>query len=148
MTMRKIDLTSFQVATSETARQINRRIALSLIRRHEPLSRADLARRSGLQRSTVSAINEWRPAVVHSPMSGANTARRGFWIMAAAANSDIKPPRFRISIFAFRVATRTTAGAFARHCRLLSLGTRVQPRGPALVRCLDVIRLDSLEESM
>jgi predicted NBD/HSP70 family sugar kinase len=56
MTMRKIDLTSFQVATSETARQINRRIALSLIRRHEPLSRADLARRSGLQRSTVSAI--------------------------------------------------------------------------------------------
>jgi predicted NBD/HSP70 family sugar kinase len=54
--MRKIDLTSFQVATSETARQINRRIALSLIRRHEPLSRADLARRSGLQRSTVSAI--------------------------------------------------------------------------------------------
>ena len=56
MPMRKIDLTSFQVATSETARQINRRIALSLIRRHEPLSRADLARRSGLQRSTVSAI--------------------------------------------------------------------------------------------
>jgi len=54
--MRKIDLTNFQVATSETARQINRRIALSLIRRHQPLSRAELARRSGLQRSTVSAI--------------------------------------------------------------------------------------------
>jgi predicted NBD/HSP70 family sugar kinase len=54
--MRKIDLTNFQVATSETARQINRRIALNFIRRHQPLSRADLARRSGLQRSTVSAI--------------------------------------------------------------------------------------------
>jgi predicted NBD/HSP70 family sugar kinase len=54
--MRKIDLTSFQVATSETARQINRRIALNFIRRHQPMSRADLARRSGLQRSTVSAI--------------------------------------------------------------------------------------------
>jgi predicted NBD/HSP70 family sugar kinase len=54
--MRKIDLTSFQVATSETARQINRRIALNFIRRHQPLSRADLARHSGLQRSTVSAI--------------------------------------------------------------------------------------------
>src|SRR4029453_11127357 len=54
--MRKIDLTNFQVATSETARQINRRIALNFIRRHHPLSRADLARRSGLQRSTVSAI--------------------------------------------------------------------------------------------
>jgi predicted NBD/HSP70 family sugar kinase len=54
--MRKIDLTNFQVATSETARQINRRIALNFIRRHTPMSRADLARRSGLQRSTVSAI--------------------------------------------------------------------------------------------
>lgn len=54
--MRKIDLTDFQVATSETARQINRRIALNIIRRHQPMSRADLARRSGLQRSTVSAI--------------------------------------------------------------------------------------------
>jgi len=54
--MRKIDLTNFQVATSGTARRINRRIALSIIRRHQPMSRADLARRSGLQRSTVSAI--------------------------------------------------------------------------------------------
>lgn len=54
--MRKIDLTNFQVATSETARQINRRIALNIIRRHQPMSRADLARSSGMQRSTVSAI--------------------------------------------------------------------------------------------
>ena len=54
--MRKIDLTNFQLATSETARHINRRIALNIIRRHQPMSRADLARRSGLQRSTVSAI--------------------------------------------------------------------------------------------
>ncbi len=56
--MRKIDLTSFQVATSETARDINRRIVLNLIRTNQPISRADLARQSGLQRSTVSAIAE------------------------------------------------------------------------------------------
>ena len=56
LSMRKIDLTNFQLATSETARQINRRIALNFIRRNEPMSRADLARCSGLQRSTVSAI--------------------------------------------------------------------------------------------
>ena len=56
--MRKIDLTNFQVATSETARDINRRIVLNLIRRHQPISRADLARHSGLQRSTVSVIAE------------------------------------------------------------------------------------------
>jgi len=54
--MRKIDLTNFTLATSETARQINRRIALNFIRLHQPMSRADLARQSGLQRSTVSAI--------------------------------------------------------------------------------------------
>ena len=54
--MRKIDLTNFQVATSETARKINRQIALNLLRHLQPMSRADLARHSGLQRSTVSAI--------------------------------------------------------------------------------------------
>src|SRR6266851_7015835 len=56
--VRKIDLTNFQVATSETARDINRRIVLNLIRSHQPISRADLARHSGLQRSTVSVIAE------------------------------------------------------------------------------------------
>jgi predicted NBD/HSP70 family sugar kinase len=56
--VRKIDLTNFQVARSETARDINRRIVLNLIRGHEPISRADLARHSGLQRSTVSVIAE------------------------------------------------------------------------------------------
>lgn len=56
--MRKIDLTSFQVATSETARDINRRIVLDLIRTRQPISRADLARDSGLQRSTISLITE------------------------------------------------------------------------------------------
>jgi len=56
--LRKIDLNDFQVATSETARDINRRIVLNLIRKHQPVSRAELSRQSGLQRSTVSAITE------------------------------------------------------------------------------------------
>src|SRR5215475_5638216 len=56
--MRKIDLTNFRVARSDIARDINRRIMLNLVRKHQPISRADLARRSGLQRSTVSAITE------------------------------------------------------------------------------------------
>jgi predicted NBD/HSP70 family sugar kinase len=46
------------VATSETARGINRGIVLNLIRKRQPISRADLARVSGLQRSTVSLITE------------------------------------------------------------------------------------------
>lgn len=56
--MRKIDLNNFQVATSETARDINSRIMLNLVRKHQPISRADLMRHSGLQRSTVSVITE------------------------------------------------------------------------------------------
>ena len=47
-----------KVATSEVVRDINRRVLLNLIRTRQPLSRADLARFSGLQRSTVSLIVE------------------------------------------------------------------------------------------
>ena len=56
--IRHIDLTDLQLASSETARRINRDIVLELIRTSQPISRADLARRSGLQRSTVSQIVE------------------------------------------------------------------------------------------
>ena len=56
--MRKINLSDFQIAKSETARDINRRIILNLIRTRQPISRADLARFTGLQRSTVSLITE------------------------------------------------------------------------------------------
>jgi predicted NBD/HSP70 family sugar kinase len=57
-TVRKNGLSQFKVASSETARDINRRIVLNLVRKHQPISRASLARRSGMQRSTVSAITE------------------------------------------------------------------------------------------
>src|ERR1700682_5783389 len=56
--MRRIDFTNTQVASSETARDINRRVILNLIRTRQPISRADLARVSGLQRSTISLIVE------------------------------------------------------------------------------------------
>ena len=44
------------VASSETAREINRDILLHAIHLHQPVSRADLARLTGLQPSTVSVI--------------------------------------------------------------------------------------------
>ncbi|MGO9093763.1 MAG: ROK family protein [Bryobacteraceae bacterium] len=56
--MRKVDLADMRGASSEVARDINRRIVLNLVRKRQPLSRADLARLSGLQRSTVSLITE------------------------------------------------------------------------------------------
>ncbi len=56
--MRRQSVHAEQGATSETARGINRAIVLNLIRRRQPISRADLARASGLQPSTVSLITE------------------------------------------------------------------------------------------
>src|SRR5437667_8468282 len=47
-----------QTASSEDVRDINRRIVLNLIRTRQPISRADLARVSGMQRSTISLIVE------------------------------------------------------------------------------------------
>jgi len=50
--------TRIQAASSEVVRDINRRIVLNLIRTRHPVSRADLARLCGLQRSTISLIVE------------------------------------------------------------------------------------------
>src|SRR5688500_5048410 len=54
--MRKIDTTRFRVATRRTSREINRTIALNLVRARQPLSRADLARAMGVRRGAVSLI--------------------------------------------------------------------------------------------
>jgi predicted NBD/HSP70 family sugar kinase len=56
--MQAIDAKRTQGASSEVVRDINRRIVLNLIRTRQPISRADLARVSGLQRSTISLIVE------------------------------------------------------------------------------------------
>jgi predicted NBD/HSP70 family sugar kinase len=56
--MQVIDAKRTQGASSEVVRDINRRIVLNLIRIRQPISRADLARVSGLQRSTISLIVE------------------------------------------------------------------------------------------
>src|SRR5271166_3362628 len=56
--MQVIDKTRVHPASSEGVRDTNRRIVLNLIRTRQPISRADLARASGLQRSTISLIVE------------------------------------------------------------------------------------------
>jgi predicted NBD/HSP70 family sugar kinase len=54
--MQKVDLAYARLASSEVARDINRDVILEVIRANQPISRAELARLSGLQRSTVSLI--------------------------------------------------------------------------------------------
>ena len=54
--MRKINTRDFSIATRTTSREINRRIALNLIREHQPISRADLARRLNMTRGVISVL--------------------------------------------------------------------------------------------
>ena len=125
--MRKIDLTNFQVATSETARQINRRIALNFIRRHQPMSRADLARHLGLQRSTVSAIID-------------QLIEEG-WVTEGATGRSARGrrPRFlhlnveRAGILAVELRPeRTTVGLAGIDARFVEQTSWPTPRDPAV----------------
>src|SRR5437660_1441769 len=54
----RFTFTRRQSASNKTPRQINRNLVFNLVRTRQPLPRADLARVSGLQRSTVSLIVE------------------------------------------------------------------------------------------
>jgi N-acetylglucosamine repressor len=56
--MRRIDLKKVQAARSNTIRDINRQIVLNYVREREPISRAEIARETALQRSTISTIIE------------------------------------------------------------------------------------------
>jgi N-acetylglucosamine repressor len=54
--MRHLQPQNLRVATRGTTREINRRIALNLVRTHQPISRADLARLMGTRRGAVSLL--------------------------------------------------------------------------------------------
>lgn len=54
--MRKINTRSFVRATRSTTRDINRQILLNLVREHQPVSRADLARRMRVGRGMVTSL--------------------------------------------------------------------------------------------
>lgn len=54
--MRRINPSRFKVATRGTSREINSQIVLNLVRAHQPISRADLARAMGVSRAAVTLI--------------------------------------------------------------------------------------------
>jgi len=54
--MRRLHPRLLGVATRNTPRAINSQVVLNLLRAHEPLSRADLARRLGMQRAALGRI--------------------------------------------------------------------------------------------
>lgn len=54
--MRKIDTRRFVRATRSTPREINRLILLNLVREHQPVSRADLARHMDIGRGMITSL--------------------------------------------------------------------------------------------
>ena len=58
MTSPRFSLAHTQTASNKTPRKINRNLIFNLIRTRQPISRADLSRATGLQRSTISLIVE------------------------------------------------------------------------------------------
>jgi N-acetylglucosamine repressor len=75
--VRRIDLNKASAARSHTIRDINRQIVLNYVRELGPLSRADLARETALQRSTISLIvDELRIDGLVEEVSGESTGGR------------------------------------------------------------------------
>ncbi|MEZ5426954.1 MAG: ROK family transcriptional regulator [Pyrinomonadaceae bacterium] len=54
--MKRLDLRKTNVARSNTVRDINRQIVLNYVRENGPISRSDIAKKTALQRSTISLI--------------------------------------------------------------------------------------------
>jgi predicted NBD/HSP70 family sugar kinase len=54
--MRRISPTTFQIARRGTPREVNRQIALNLVRSKQPISRAELARLMGVRRGAVTRL--------------------------------------------------------------------------------------------
>src|SRR5260370_17986840 len=83
---------------------MNRGVVLNLIRRRQPIARADLARVAGLQRSTVSLITEqlirerW---VVHAPIGGLPRGRRPRFLRLndrkAILVADLRPDQTKVA---------------------------------------------------
>jgi len=75
--MRRIDLKKANVARSNTIRDINRQIVLNYVRERGPISRAEIAHETALQRSTISLIvEELRVDGLIEELSGESTGGR------------------------------------------------------------------------
>src|SRR5687768_9250830 len=100
-----IDLHCVQGASTEAVRDFNRRIVLNLIRQRQPVSRAELARLSGLQRSTISLIVEevieerW---VLEGPTGRLPRGRRPTFLRLkderAIVGVDIRPTQITVAL--------------------------------------------------
>src|SRR5258708_36824029 len=87
--MRRIDLKKVSVARSDTIRNINRQIVLNYVRERAPISRAEIAQETALQRSTISlSVDELKAQGLIEEFEGESTGGRPptlLWLRAATA---------------------------------------------------------------
>jgi predicted NBD/HSP70 family sugar kinase len=103
--MRRIDLKSIRTAHFGTMRAINRQIVLNYVRDRGPISRAEIARRTKLQRSTVSEIVDslLEEGLIEEVGAGRSTGGRCPTLLAlrttgaAAIGIDIAPTRTTVA---------------------------------------------------
>ncbi|MCA1618231.1 MAG: ROK family transcriptional regulator [Acidobacteria bacterium] len=102
---RRIDLKRIHTAHFGTMRAINRQIVLNYVRDHGPISRAEIARRTALQRSTISEIVDSLlvEGLVEEIGAGRSTGGRCPTLLglrasgAAAIGVDIGPARTTVA---------------------------------------------------
>ena len=137
--IRKIDLTTASLATSDLAREINRDIVLEFIRFRQPVSRVNLARLSGLQPSTISAIVDdllregWvkEGAIVRGSRGRPSTMisiNDDLVILAV----DIRPGRAIVAVI-------DLTGRFLSQ-ETVSLGSRPEVAISKLIACIETLR--------
>jgi predicted NBD/HSP70 family sugar kinase len=134
-----------RIASSATVRDVNRHLILGLIRARQPISRAELARQTGLQRSTVSLITEqligqrWvtegeagqaargrKPRLLYLNVERARIL--GVDIRPALTTIAIADPNGRVIAYE-RVPTAPRPDVFVRDlCRRLQSFLRAHPR--------------------
>ena len=107
--MRKINTRSFRLATRGTPREVNRQIVLNMIREHQPISRAELARRMKVRRAALTGIV--RDLLVSGEIeeTGTVAAARGRWPTLLRVRThgrlalavDVRPGRTSVALTDF-----------------------------------------------
>src|ERR1043166_5281312 len=88
--MRRIDLKKANVARPNTIRDINRQIVLNYVRERGPISRAEIAQETALQRSTVSLIvEELKAGGLIEEVSGESTGGRPPILLSLRASDAV-----------------------------------------------------------
>jgi len=103
--MKKRPRQPVQPASTDLVRELNRRTVLNLVRTRQPLSRADLARATGLQRSTISSIvaelieEEW---ILEGPSARRERGRRPTFLRMndgrVIIGVDIRPSQITVAL--------------------------------------------------